>query len=53
LAIVNAATSLLDDAGAYLAMTRIHNPYGDGHACAAIASAMTARQATPELTTSR
>jgi UDP-N-acetylglucosamine 2-epimerase (non-hydrolysing) len=37
-AIVNAATALLDDPGAYLAMTRIHNPYGDGHACAAIAA---------------
>jgi UDP-N-acetylglucosamine 2-epimerase len=39
----------LDDAGAYLAMTRIHNPYGDGNACAAIAAAIAARFVTPEL----
>jgi UDP-N-acetylglucosamine 2-epimerase (non-hydrolysing) len=48
-AIVKAATALLDDTGAYLAMTRVHNPYGDGHACAAIASAISARLAAPEL----
>jgi UDP-N-acetylglucosamine 2-epimerase (non-hydrolysing) len=48
-AIVNAATALLDDQGAYLAMTRVHNPYGDGQACAAIASALAARLAAPEL----
>jgi UDP-N-acetylglucosamine 2-epimerase (non-hydrolysing) len=47
-AIGNAATALLDDAGAYLAMTRIHNPYGDGNACAAIAAAIAARFVTPE-----
>jgi UDP-N-acetylglucosamine 2-epimerase (non-hydrolysing) len=41
--IVNAAASLLDDCGEYLAMTRVHNPYGDGHACEAIASAMRAQ----------
>jgi UDP-N-acetylglucosamine 2-epimerase (non-hydrolysing) len=31
-AILNAATALLDDPEAYHAMTRIQNPYGDGHA---------------------
>lgn len=40
--IVEAATELLDDAGRYAAMTRIHNPYGDGHACEKIASAVAA-----------
>lgn len=44
-AIVNAATGLLDDRDRYLAMTRIHNPYGDGHACDAIAAALTAHVA--------
>jgi UDP-N-acetylglucosamine 2-epimerase (non-hydrolysing) len=46
--IVKAATALLDDAGAYRAMTRVHNPYGDGHACAAIAAAMAGRVAATE-----
>lgn len=40
--IVDAATELLDDADRYLAMTRVHNPYGDGHACEAIVSALEA-----------
>jgi UDP-N-acetylglucosamine 2-epimerase (non-hydrolysing) len=38
--IIQAATELLDDCHAYEAMTRVHNPYGDGHACEAIAAAM-------------
>jgi UDP-N-acetylglucosamine 2-epimerase len=42
-AIVEAASELLDDPAAYAAMTRVHNPYGDGHACEAIAAALTAR----------
>ena len=35
--IVEEANRLLDDAAAYAEMTRIHNPYGDGHACERIA----------------
>jgi UDP-N-acetylglucosamine 2-epimerase (non-hydrolysing) len=31
--IVEAITQLLDDADAYAAMSRAHNPYGDGRAC--------------------
>jgi UDP-N-acetylglucosamine 2-epimerase (non-hydrolysing) len=38
--IVDTATELLDDPEAYAAMTRVHNPYGDGHACEAIATAL-------------
>jgi len=38
--IVDAATRLLDDPEAYAAMTRVHNPYGDGRACEAIAAAL-------------
>jgi UDP-N-acetylglucosamine 2-epimerase (non-hydrolysing) len=40
-AILTAANALLDHADQYLAMTRVHNPYGDGHACEAIARALT------------
>ena len=40
--IVRAATSLLEDTEEYFRMTRVHNPYGDGHACEAIASAIDA-----------
>jgi UDP-N-acetylglucosamine 2-epimerase (non-hydrolysing) len=43
-AILREATRLLDDPDEYLAMTRVHNPYGDGHACEAIAAALTARE---------
>jgi UDP-N-acetylglucosamine 2-epimerase (non-hydrolysing) len=42
-AILREATRLLDDRGEYLAMTRVHNPYGDGHACEAIAATLAAR----------
>jgi UDP-N-acetylglucosamine 2-epimerase (non-hydrolysing) len=35
--IVAEATRLLDDDAEYTRMTRIHNPYGDGHACERIA----------------
>jgi UDP-N-acetylglucosamine 2-epimerase (non-hydrolysing) len=38
--VFDAATKLLDDPEVSEAMTRIHNPYGDGHACAAIATAL-------------
>ncbi len=31
--IVSGVSALLDDAAAYRAMTRVHNPYGDGKAC--------------------
>ena len=36
--IVAAATALLDDEVAYKAMSRAHNPYGDGHASERIAA---------------
>jgi len=38
--ILRAAAALMDDAEAYRAMTRVHNPYGDGRACEAIAGVM-------------
>ncbi len=37
------ATRLLDDEAEYARMTRIHNPYGDGHACQRIAAALAGR----------
>jgi UDP-N-acetylglucosamine 2-epimerase (non-hydrolysing) len=40
--IVAAATQLLDDASAYSAMSRAHNPYGDGRAAGRIVSAIEA-----------
>ncbi|WP_345782264.1 UDP-N-acetylglucosamine 2-epimerase (non-hydrolyzing) [Thermomonas sp.] len=36
--IVNAVAGLLDDGNAYRAMSLAHNPYGDGHASARIAT---------------
>jgi UDP-N-acetylglucosamine 2-epimerase (non-hydrolysing) len=41
-AIVNAATTLLEDARDYERMARIHNPYGDGHASARISQKIAA-----------
>jgi UDP-N-acetylglucosamine 2-epimerase (non-hydrolysing) len=38
--IVAEAVRLLDDPDEYERMTRIHNPYGDGHACRRIGEAM-------------
>jgi UDP-N-acetylglucosamine 2-epimerase (non-hydrolysing) len=38
--IVAEATRLLEDEAEYTRMTRIHNPYGDGHACERIAAAL-------------
>lgn len=38
--IVHEAESLLDNPALYAAMTRVHNPYGDGHASARIATAI-------------
>jgi len=38
--IVAEAGRLLDDPEEYARMTRIHNPYGDGHACERIAEAL-------------
>jgi UDP-N-acetylglucosamine 2-epimerase (non-hydrolysing) len=38
--IVAEAVRLLDDPGEYGRMTRVHNPYGDGHACRRIAEAI-------------
>ena len=35
--IVAEAARLLDDPAEYTRMTRVHNPYGDGHACERIA----------------
>lgn len=40
--IVNEATRLLDDAAAYEAMSRAHNPYGDGKAASRIADIIAA-----------
>jgi UDP-N-acetylglucosamine 2-epimerase (non-hydrolysing) len=37
-AIVAEASRLLDDAGEYARMARVHNPYGDGHASERIAA---------------
>ena len=36
--IVNEATALLGNSGAYHQMSRVHNPYGDGHASARIST---------------
>jgi len=44
--ILEETASLLDDKTEYARMTRIHNPYGDGHACERIAAALAA--AAPE-----
>jgi UDP-N-acetylglucosamine 2-epimerase (non-hydrolysing) len=41
-AIVNAATTLLEDAREYDSMARVHNPYGDGHAAARISQRIAA-----------
>lgn len=38
--ILDEANRLLDDPSAYAAMARAHNPYGDGEACARIATAL-------------
>jgi UDP-N-acetylglucosamine 2-epimerase (non-hydrolysing) len=38
--IVEQVTQLLDSLDAYRRMTRVHNPYGDGHACEKIAAAI-------------
>ncbi len=40
--IVAEATRLLDDEAEYARMTRIHNPYGDGNACARIGEILSA-----------
>lgn len=37
-----AATRLLDDSDEYQRMTRVHNPYGDGHACRRITDLLAA-----------
>nr|WP_101925650.1 MULTISPECIES: UDP-N-acetylglucosamine 2-epimerase (non-hydrolyzing) [Luteimonas] len=42
--IVAEATRLLDQPEAYAAMSRAHNPYGDGHAAARIAGILAAAQ---------
>lgn len=39
--IVAEATCLLDDSAEYTRMTRVHNPYGDGHASRRIADILT------------
>jgi UDP-N-acetylglucosamine 2-epimerase (non-hydrolysing) len=41
--IVAEATRLLEDQDEYTRMTRVHNPYGDGHACERIAGALANR----------
>ncbi|EOA05180.1 UDP-N-acetylglucosamine 2-epimerase (non-hydrolyzing) [Herbaspirillum sp. BH-1] len=43
--IVNGVSMLMDDAAAYQAMSRAHNPYGDGRACQRIVEALLARKA--------
>jgi UDP-N-acetylglucosamine 2-epimerase (non-hydrolysing) len=40
--ILRETSRLLDDPEAYTSMTRVHNPYGDGHACERIGRAMRA-----------
>ena len=40
--ILREAATLLEDTSEYTRMTRVHNPYGEGHACDAIASALEA-----------
>ena len=47
--IVAEATRLLDDETEYVRMTRIHNPYGDGHACERIAEVLANAQRKPTL----
>lgn len=42
-AIVAAVTELLDDAAAWESMSRVVNPYGDGHAASRIADALAGR----------
>ncbi|QGN35960.1 non-hydrolyzing UDP-N-acetylglucosamine 2-epimerase [Klebsiella oxytoca] len=44
--IVNEVTRLLHDESAYQAMSRAHNPYGDGQACHRILSALKNNQVT-------
>ncbi|MGE5988635.1 non-hydrolyzing UDP-N-acetylglucosamine 2-epimerase [Klebsiella michiganensis] len=44
--IVNEVTRLLQNESAYQAMSRAHNPYGDGHACHRILSALKNNQVT-------
>ena len=44
--IVEEVTRLLQDESAYQAMSRAHNPYGDGHACHRILSALKNNQVT-------
>ena len=44
--IVNEVSRLLQDESAYQAMSRAHNPYGDGHACHRILSALKNNQVT-------
>lgn len=44
--IVDAVTQLLTDEHAYHAMSRAHNPYGDGHACQRILEALKNHQVT-------
>jgi UDP-N-acetylglucosamine 2-epimerase (non-hydrolysing) len=39
--IVSTTSALLEDAGMYEAMSAVHNPYGDGHACERIIASLT------------
>ena len=45
--IVREAVRLLEDEAEYRRMTRIHNPYGDGHACERIARVLAERFSLP------
>jgi len=51
--IVEEAAVLLDDAAEYTRRSRIHNPYGDGHASKRITAAIAKYWVTPHLGTSR
>jgi len=51
--IVEEAAVLLDDAAEYTRRSRIHNPYGDGHASERITAAIAKYWVTPHLGTSR
>ena len=48
--IVAEAACLLDDEADYSRMSRIHNPYGDGHAAARIVAAIEAYLGSPDIT---
>ena len=50
-AIVHEANRLLDDSAEYARMARLHNPYGDGHACGRIVQRIQAFLESASMTT--